>query len=134
MRMNELITNNFLNRSIKPFFDFNFNDFVPSLKTDIKEKENEYEIFLDVPGIPKENINISLENGYLNVSTSINEENKEDNEKWIVKERYSSSQSQSIYVGDVEEKDIKANIKDGVLKIVVPNKSKLPSKKTINIE
>ena len=39
-----------------------------SMRTDIKENENSYELDIDMPGFDKNEINVTLENGYLNVS------------------------------------------------------------------
>lgn len=109
---------------------------LPSMRMDVKELENTYEITMDVPGIPKENIKIEIEDGYLTVSANVEkkEETKEDG-VYIRRERSSSSQTQKIYVGDINESDIKASVKDGVLNITInkPEEAK-PKKTTINIE
>ena len=42
------------------------------MKTDIFEKENKYIIETDLPGIKKENIKISYENGYLTIKITKN--------------------------------------------------------------
>ncbi len=40
------------------------------MKTDIKEKDNSYEIDIDLPGFQKEEISANLENGYLTINAS----------------------------------------------------------------
>ena len=83
--------------SRKNFFDEVFNEPMFSkkeakiMKTDIKEKDGNYIFTIDVPGFEKENINIELENGYLTVSATMNEDidDEEKNGKYIYKERYS---------------------------------------------
>ena len=45
------------------------------MKTDIKEKDNSYEIDIDLPGFQKEEISANLENGYLTIN-DIKKENK----------------------------------------------------------
>lgn len=128
-------------------FDEMFNDpfferkATPSrlMKTDIKEKGENYIIEIDLPGYEKENIAIDLENGYLNVSAKViqsNEENNED-ENYIHRERFFGECSRSFYVGDsVKEDDIKAAFKNGILKLTFPKDSqkKLEEKKTIPID
>ena len=47
------------------------------MKTDIKEKKNEYIIDIDLPGYDKEGIKLEIQDGYLTVSAEKNEE-KED--------------------------------------------------------
>ena len=109
------------------------------MKTDVREKEDGYEVDIDLPGFKKEEINLDLNNGYLTVSASkgLNEEEKEEKTgRWIRQERYVGAMQRSFYVGDaLTEEDIKASFKDGVLALTVPKKAaKLPEKKTILIE
>ncbi len=44
------------------------------MKTDIKEKKDKYIIEMDLPGYEKENINLELKEGYLNVSAKVEKE------------------------------------------------------------
>ena len=109
------------------------------MKTDIKEKEKEYLIEMDLPGYEKENIKIEIENGYLTVQANRSESKEEKEEgKFVRKERYSGECSRSFYIGeDVKEEEIKASFKNGILKLVVPKKGtekELPEKKYIEIE
>ena len=109
------------------------------MKTDVHETDDGYELDIDLPGFKKDNIDISLENGYLAVSASKSVDNDEKDEKGklIRQERYSGSMQRSFYVGDeITEDEIKAKFEDGVLKISVPKEdvNKIPEKKTIAIE
>lgn len=94
------------------------------MKTDIKEKKDKYLLDIDLPGFDKDNISISLENGYLNIKAKVNkEENKDDDEKFVRRERYYGECSRSFYVGDqIKEEDIHAEFKNGILKIELPKK------------
>ena len=94
------------------------------MKTDIKEKKDKYVIEMDLPGYEKENINLSLKDGYLEVSAKVEkEENSEENEKFVHKERFYGHCSRNFYVGDeIIEEDIHAEFKNGILKIDVPKK------------
>jgi len=108
-----------------PFFT---NEESKIMKTDIKEKKDKYIIDIDLPGYEKENIKMSIEDGYLTVNASTNTE-KEDKEegKFVRKERYMGSCSRSFYVGDqITQEDIKAKFEDGILKIDVPKKDAKP--------
>ncbi len=109
------------------------------MKTDIKEEKDKYTIDIDLPGYNKEDVKISVENGYLNVQASMDskKEEKEDG-KFVRRERYVGSCSRNFYVGDeVKSEDIKASLKNGTLKLEIPKKEeseKLPEKKYIAIE
>ena len=108
------------------------------MKTDIREKKDKYLIDIDLPGYNKDNIKISVEDGYLTVQAFIdsNHEEKEDG-KFVRRERYMGSCSRSFYVGeDVKSEDIKASFKNGILNLEIPKveeSKKLPEKKYIEI-
>ena len=71
------------------------------MKTDVHENESGYEVDIDLPGFKKEEIGLSLENGYLTVSASKGLDEKEEDKrgKLIRCERFSGSMSRSFYVG-----------------------------------
>ena len=98
------------------FFSNFFNTDKSYLSADIIETDKDFEIIIDVPGFSKQNIKISLENKQLTVS-AIKEENKDDNRKFLRKERLVGSFTRKFYVGDVKQEDIKASIEDGILTI-----------------
>ena len=113
---------------------------VPGLmKTDIRDKDGNYELDIDLPGFKKDEITLTLDNGYLVVGAckSMNEEEKDDSGKLLRKERYSGAMQRSFYVGEgIDENDVRAKFEDGVLSLVFPKEKEpeLPEKKTIMIE
>ena len=100
------------------------------MNTDIKESENGYEMLIDLPGFAKEDVKVSLEDGYLTVSAEKGfDKNEGDSKdegkkgKYIRKERYSGSCKRSFYVGDaITQEDIKASFKHGILTLTIPKK------------
>ena len=96
------------------------------MKTDIKEKEDGYELIVDLPGFSKDEVKASLENGYLIISAAKGldkEEEEKETGHYIRKERYSGACERSFYVGEeLEQSDIKAEFKHGILKLFVPKK------------
>ena len=109
------------------------------MKTDIKEKGDNYIIEMDLPGYEKENINLELKEGYLTVSAKVEKENNSnEDERYVHKERFYGECSRNFFVGeDVTEEDIHAEFKNGILKVIIPkmeDKKELPQAKKINIE
>ena len=91
------------------------------MRTDIKKLDGSYELSIELPGVKKENVELSLDNGYLKIqANSTNEkEEKDDDGQWIRRERYSGTCSRAFYVGeDIEQNDIKAKFEDGILKLM----------------
>ena len=106
------------------------------MKTDVKEKDGNYILEVDIPGYDKEDIQIELRDGYLTVTATKNEEKEDKKAKYLRRERFSGMCSRSYYVGDnVKEEDIKANFKNGILKIEFPKEAekKIEERKYIPI-
>ena len=109
------------------------------MKTDVHEHDDAYEVDIDLPGFKKDEIKISLDNGYLTVAAAkaLDNDKKTLTGKVIRKERYSGSMQRSFYVGEnITDSEVKAKFEDGVLKLTVPKKEteKVPEKKLIAIE
>ena len=122
-----------------PFFEGGKRKHQDIMKTDIKEKDNSYEIDIDLPGFQKEEISANLENGYLTINASKGEQKEEKNENgvYIRRERYTGQCTRSFYVGDaIEQQDIKAKFENGILCLTIPKKEerKVEQKKYIAIE
>ena len=86
------------------------------MSTDVRETDKGYMVDIDMPGFKKDDISLDLQNGYLTVSAHRNSshEDKDDNGRWLRRERYAGSCSRSFYVGeDVKDSDIHASYKDG---------------------
>ncbi len=109
-----------------PFFDdfFSFpkvfdHDFDSVMKTDVIDQENSYLMCVDLPGFRKEDVSLSLKNGYLTISATSSIQDDE-NKKYVRRERIYSSCKRTFYLGNgVTEKDVSADFKDGVLNITI---------------
>ena len=135
-------------RNYNLFEDFFNDDFwgkdfrkfeAPSMKTDVKEVDGNYELSIELPGFNKEDITASLKNGYLTISAKHEENNDEkgENDRYIRRERKFGSCQRSFFVGDsITEEDIKGSYNNGILKLTLPKeKESLPqAPKTIAIE
>ena len=109
------------------------------MKTDVHEHEDHYEVDIDLPGFKKDEITLSLENGYLTVNAAkgMDKDHTDKKGRVIRQERYAGSMQRSFYVGDaLTEEDITARFENGVLSLNVPKKDerRLPEKKVIMIE
>lgn len=99
------------------------------MRTDVKETETGYELHVDLPGYKKENVQVELRDGCLTVTakTAENRDEKDENGKYIRRERYSGTCSRAFYVGeDIEQNEIRAKFEDGILKLSVPKKEAKP--------
>ena len=106
----------------EPMFNVNTTN---RMCTDIKEKDNGYELDMEVPGFDKEDLKLNLEDGYLTISAEHKTSNdKKDEDGHIIRqERYYGSTKRSFYVGDqITKEDIQAKYDKGILNIFVPKK------------
>ena len=104
------------------------------MKTDIREKDDSYELEMDLPGFTKDEVKASLENGYLTISAAKGldkDEKEKETGKYIRRERYAGACQRTFYVGeDVTQEDIKGEFKHGILKLTIPKKAaQVPEKK-----
>lgn len=126
-----LVPRNFL---LDDFFDDFGKIKTNDMKCDIYEKDNNVVVEMDVPGFNKDEINIDVNKGYLTIELEHNEEKNDEEKNYIRRERNYSTTKRQFYVGDIDEEKIKANFNDGVLKIIVPKKEEIVSKRKIEIE
>lgn len=106
------------------------------MRTDLREEENHYLLDIELPGLNKEDIKLSLEDGYLTVGVEKEDDKdqKDDQGRFIRRERFYGSCSRRFYVGSVNEADIQAEYKDGILTINVPKVQEADKKKFISVK
>ena len=109
------------------------------MKTDVREKDNAYELDVDLPGFKKDEITVDLKDGYLTIGASkgLDRDQSDENGKYIRRERYAGVCSRSFYVGEnVRPEEIGAKYEDGILRLSVPKAARreLPASTSIFIE
>lgn len=105
--------------------------FVPGI--DISETDKQFLIAVELPGMERKDIDISLENGRLTVSGERKFEKEEEGKTWHKVENKYGSFARTFQLPDnVDEESIDAKYKNGVLNISI-NKSKEKAKKQIEI-
>ena len=98
-------------------------------KCDFEELDDKYLVELEVPGVKKDEINISLKNDILTISWSRKrEENKEESKRRSY-ERSEGSFTRSFNVDGADPNKIEAGLKDGLLRIVLPKQENAKPKK-----
>lgn len=105
-----------------------------TFKIDIQDSDKEYKIEAELPGVKKEEINITIHDGRLNLSVKKEESFEEENKNYIHRERRSSQMARSILLTDAEDEGIQAKLEDGVLTVTVPKKEEKDTSKRIMIE
>lgn len=107
-------------------------EWVPSI--DVSETEDEIIVKADIPGVKPEDIEINLVDNVLTIKGEKKREKEEKKENFYRVERYYGTFMRSIQIpSEVDVEKIKAQYKDGVLKVTLPKKPESKGK-TIKIE
>lgn len=89
---------------------------------DISESDSDLVFTLDVPGLEKEELNISVDNGVLTVTGERKLEEVETHDRHRVERWYGKIQRSFRLPRTVDAEKITATLKNGVLTLVVPKK------------
>ncbi|HEC26434.1 MAG TPA: Hsp20/alpha crystallin family protein [Gammaproteobacteria bacterium] len=103
---------------------------VPAI--DLHENDNSYTVRAEIPGVKKEDIDVTVNDGVLtiNAETRYENEEKEDDGRVLRQERRYGKYVRSIRLGkDVDESHVKAKYKDGVLELELPKVEEVKPKK-----
>jgi HSP20 family protein len=102
---------------------------------DVVDLGKKYEMNLEMPGIPKENINIEVSPTRIEISAKHETEEDEKNRNWLRRECSSTSFYRSVEFPDKIKTDIvEAEFKDGILNLTLPNAESKPEIKATKVE
>jgi len=132
-RFNSLFDDTFFNDFFRPGTGSDSGDRVPAI--DVHDADGQYLVKVDLPGIAKDDIKISLDNGVLSIIAETTKENKEEKEgKLIRQERHYGKFVRQLSVGsDVDPAGVKAAFDNGVLSLTLPKMKELPPS-TVSID
>jgi HSP20 family protein len=105
-----------------------------TFKIDVQDQESEYIIEAEIPGVQKNELNVSLEEGKLKITVNKEERTEENNKNYIHRERRFSSMQRNILLTDADPDNIKAKLENGVLIIHVPKKQRIDKSMKVEIE
>ncbi|HOJ50765.1 MAG TPA: Hsp20/alpha crystallin family protein [Spirochaetota bacterium] len=106
-------------------------DFKPLV--DIHDDEKNVYIKAEIPGVKKEDIEVTIKDNVLTIKGEKKEEKEEKDKKKYVKECVYGSFERTFVVPEVDADKAKAEFKDGVLNITIPKKEEKKGK-SISIE
>ena len=107
-----------------------------AFRTDITEKDGKYILEADLPGFKKEDISVDIDKDCLTISAEHkSEENEEDANSYIRRERYYGSYSRCFNVKGIDTEAITAAYNDGVLTLTMPKKEpEIPAARRLEIQ
>ncbi len=89
--------------------------------SDVVEREDRYLVRMDLPGVQKGDITITVENGSLLIKGTRASEERSDSDNEVRLERFRGEFARSFTLGDrVDPDKITAKLENGVLEVSVP--------------
>lgn len=99
-------------------------DAEPDIRLDLKETEKAYLVHAEIPGVKKEDIEVSIDGNLVTIRAEVKREKEEKGETMLRSERYYGSVARSFTLAtDVDEKTATASYTDGVLELTLPKKA-----------
>lgn len=116
--------------AMKPMFPSLFNDHfmseffdapaAPSLRVDVREREDAYLLEADLPGVSKDQIKLDVHDDTLTISADVNTHKKDKKDGYVYSERSYGHVERSFDLEGIDQSGIKADYENGVLMIVMP--------------
>jgi len=92
---------------------------------DISEDDKEYLLKVELPEVSKDDVKVTVEGGTLTISGERKAEKEEKNRKYHRIERYYGRFERSFTIpDDAEPQNVRAEFKDGVLRVHLPKSEK----------
>ena len=98
---------------------------------DVADIGNHYEMRLEVPGIPKDNIDIQVNQYGIEIKAECKDEKEEKGKNWLRRECSGTSFYRSVELPEELKTDnVDAELKDGVLTVNLPKLEPKPEQKS----
>lgn len=111
-------------------FDVNYKN---NFKLDVKEEDDKFIVFAELPGITKDQVSISYDSDILSISYNVVKEENKEEEGYIHKERIYNEGIRRIKLSNVDSENIKAKLENGILEVSLLKQTP-KQKKLIEIE
>ncbi len=93
------------------------------VRVDLKETDKAYKVRAELPGVKKEDIDISIDGNVVTLRAEVKREKDEKDERMVRSERFYGAMSRSFSLDhDVDEKGAEAKYSDGILELTLPKK------------
>ncbi len=93
-------------------------------RTDILDKDSYFVLRAELPGFDKNNIEIEIEDDFLNITAKQAEETQGTKDNFVCRERKTGAFARSFNIGNIKAEEITAHYSQGVLEIILPKKEK----------
>jgi HSP20 family protein len=123
---NDLVDDLFKGFLVRPLaFESGRGDLQPRMKVDVVEKNGDYLVTADLPGVRKEDIHIAIDGAQVTLSAEVKREKEaSQGERALHSERVYGKVSRSFTLPqELDDAKAQAKFKDGVLELTLPKKA-----------
>ena len=129
----ERFVNGFFGRSWTPTFPSAFSNSPQGPRVDVVDRDDEILVRAELPGVDKENLDVSMSDRSVTIRAKTHHESKEEEGEYVRREITSGSYSRTVTLpSDVDGDRAEAAFTDGLLEIKVP-KAEVSRKRRIEI-
>jgi HSP20 family protein len=106
------------------------------IKVDVKESGDAYTVQAEIPGVPKEDIQVAVDGNVVSLRAEIKQQDStSQDEKTLRSERYYGAVSRSFQLAsDIDQTQAKAKYDNGVLTLTLPKKQAMSGAQRLTIE
>ncbi|CEG11218.1 Heat shock protein Hsp20 (modular protein) [groundwater metagenome] len=125
-----------LRRRMFPEFPEEFGKFeIAEPAVDVIDKGDKFEVTADIPGIPKENLEVNVTDNEIEIKGKFEEKKKEEGKNYLRRERRATSVYRRVSLpAEVISDKANAKIENGILKISLPKKKPTEEQKAKKIK
>ncbi len=96
----------------------------PDMRLDLSEDDKNYRVKVDIPGVDKNDISVSVEGNQVTISAEVKRETERKEEKQLISERYLGQCYRAFTLPtDVDDAKTEASYANGVLTLTLPKKA-----------
>ena len=123
--INDILDDLFKGYWVRPMHLFDERPETQTIRMDVREGEKNYTVHAELPGVKKEDVQVSIEGNTLAVSAEMKKASQEqEGDKLLRRERYYGKLYRGISLGqEVDEANASARFENGVLELILPKKA-----------
>ncbi len=129
--IDEMLDDLFRGYFVRPVRLFGEQPEMQMIRMDVQEGDKEYTVHAELPGVDKQDIQVSIDGDVLSVMAEVRKTTEQkEGDKILRSERYCGKVSRSIPLGqDVDDAGARARFENGILELVLPKKAITASRK-----
>ena len=132
---NDLVDDLFRGFLVRPLSYEGRGEALPRMKVDVAERNGTYTVTAELPGVRKEDINVTIDGAQVTLAAEVKREREvSQDERLLHSERVFGKTSRSFTLPqEVDEANAEAKFRDGVLELTLPKKA-ATQRKQISIQ